>query len=199
MEGHFLGNHSVLDILRQEGYEVVHTPSHPQQPITEGVPDRADPTVNPSDESLEAGTVFSPSGWVTSPVELEDQGEEGEEPHMLLPDSLSQLEEFGRNKRPRKAHRGPGQPRLFSDLWVRIGDSSSPQPSVRIINGYVTVEPPLTHQEQRRRTALYPPAQPSTPASTTALPSSASPSPSPSLTLPCLLLAWLVSHKLFTS
>lgn len=41
---------------------------------------------------------------------------------MLLPDSLSQLEEFGRHKRPRKAHRGHGRPRLFSDLWVRIGD-----------------------------------------------------------------------------
>ena len=84
------------------------------------MPEREEPTVNPSDESLEAGTAFSPSGWVTSPAELEDQGEE--EPHMLLPDSLSQLEEFGRNKRPRKVHRGPGRPRLFSDLWVRIGD-----------------------------------------------------------------------------
>lgn len=41
-------------------------------------------------------------------------------PHMLLPDSLSQLEEFGRHKRPRKAHRGHGRPRLFSDLWVRM-------------------------------------------------------------------------------
>lgn len=31
--GHFLGNHSVLDILRQEGYEVEHTPA--QEPITQ--------------------------------------------------------------------------------------------------------------------------------------------------------------------
>lgn len=60
-------------------------------------------------------------------LELEDPepmpGLGGEElPHMLLPDSLNQLEEFGRHKRPRKAHRGHGRPRLFSDLWVRIGD-----------------------------------------------------------------------------
>ncbi|KAK7888939.1 hypothetical protein WMY93_024499 [Mugilogobius chulae] len=30
--GHFLGNHSILDILRQEGYEIIHTPSDHQEP-----------------------------------------------------------------------------------------------------------------------------------------------------------------------
>lgn len=50
-------------------------------------------------------------------------GEEEEElTHILQPDSLSQLEEFGRHKRGRKVHRGHGRPRLFSDLWVRFGD-----------------------------------------------------------------------------
>lgn len=69
------------------------------------------------------------TGWPTSSQEMELELEEpddmpglGDEelPHMLLPDSLSQLEEFGRHKRPRKTHRGHGRPRLFSDLWVRI-------------------------------------------------------------------------------
>lgn len=32
VSGHFLGNHSVLDILRQEGYEVEHTSA--QEPAT---------------------------------------------------------------------------------------------------------------------------------------------------------------------
>ncbi|KAK7888940.1 hypothetical protein WMY93_024500 [Mugilogobius chulae] len=48
---------------------------------------------------------------MTSPPmdpELEESesllGEDEPLPHMLLPDSLSQLEEFGRHKRPRKAH-----------------------------------------------------------------------------------------------
>lgn len=71
----------------------------------------------------------SDTSWISSPPETELEDPEngpglGDEelPHMLLPDSLSQLEEFGRHKRPRKAHRGHGRPRLFSDLWVRIGD-----------------------------------------------------------------------------
>lgn len=65
---------------------------------------------------------------MTSPSDLDgsldglEELEDEELPHMLLPDSLSQLEEFGRHKRPRKAHRSHGRPRLFSDLWVRIGD-----------------------------------------------------------------------------
>lgn len=82
----------------------------------------------PTAGSSEAGTDTTPTNWPTSPeTELEDPdnipglGDE-ELPHMLLPDSISQLEEFGRHKRPRKAHRGHGRPRLFSDLWVRIGD-----------------------------------------------------------------------------
>lgn len=35
--GHFLGNHSVLDILRQEGYEIVHMPPDHKEPVTEWV------------------------------------------------------------------------------------------------------------------------------------------------------------------
>lgn len=75
---------------------------------------------NPSDTST-----VTPTSWSTS---LEEETEDpdyvpGEElPHMLVPDSLNQLEEFGRHKRPHKAHRSHGRPRLFSDLWVRIGD-----------------------------------------------------------------------------
>ncbi|KAK6309059.1 metalloprotease TIKI2 isoform X2 [Coregonus clupeaformis] len=198
--GHFLGNHSVLDILRQEGYEVVHIPSHYQEPITEK------PTDNTSDGGSDAGTA-SPSDWVTSPSDLDDgldglEGLEDEElPHMLLPDSLSQLEEFGRHKRPRKAHRGHGRPRLFSDLWVRIGDGTTPpQPNVRITNGYVTVEPPLTHQEQRRRTDLYPPMEPPSKASSSALPTPSSAKPNTGTTHALTyLLTLLITYLLFTS
>ncbi|XP_029285952.1 metalloprotease TIKI2 [Cottoperca gobio] len=205
--GHFLGNHSVLEILRQEGYEIVHVhPDHPE-PVAESKPAK-EPAARSSEEGNDTSTT-SPDSWLSDlpdmELELDDfenmPGLGGEElPHILLPDSLSQLEEFGRHKRPHKAHRGHGRPRLFSDLWVRIGDSTTPPPNVRIINSYVTVEPPLTHQEQHRRTEIsvteqQPSAAPSTPPS----PSSARPaSVHNALTLSCIL-AWLLSHMLFTS
>lgn len=79
-------------------------------------------------EDLTAGSVDDDSDipgtdWTELELdEVDDLAGLGDEelPHMLLPDSLSQLEEFGRHKRPRKAHRGHGRPRLFSDLWVRM-------------------------------------------------------------------------------
>ncbi|XP_041791500.1 metalloprotease TIKI2 isoform X1 [Chelmon rostratus] len=202
--GHFLGNHSVLDILRQEGYEIVHMSADHQEPVTEGKP-AEEPAAGSSEENPDT----SPTSWLTGPPDAELELEEpdimpglGDEelPHMLLPDSLSQLEEFGRHKRPRKAHRGHGRPRLFSDLWVRIGDSTTPPPSVRIINGYVTVEPPLTHQEQRRQMKIYTTERRPSPASSTPPnPSSAQPALVHStLTLSCIL-TWLLSHMLFTS
>lgn len=72
-------------------------------------------TVNPE------GSSESVTEWISEPPELEEISQE-ELSHMLLPDSLSQLEEFGLYKRPRKTHNGHSRPRLFSDLWVRIGD-----------------------------------------------------------------------------
>lgn len=199
--GHFLGNHSVLDILRQEGYEIVHTPSDHQEPDPEHKP--SEESEVSSQESPDTSSI-SPTNWLTSsPVDtdLEESEsvpglDEEELPHMLLPDSLSQLEEFGRHKRPRKAHRGHGRPRLFSDLWVRIGDSTSMPPNVRIINGYITVAPPLTHQEQRRRLDIYDTErQPGPPQPTAASPSSAT--VHSSLTV-SWTLTWLLSHLLFS-
>ncbi|KAG9351258.1 hypothetical protein JZ751_025150, partial [Albula glossodonta] len=115
--GHFLGNHSVLDILRQEGYEVDHT--LPGEPITEYSFQPEEPTVASSLGTSE--TVTPPSlSWGTNPPDPEETQEDL--PHLLLPDSLSQLEEFGRQKRPRKHQRTHTRTRLFSDLWVRMED-----------------------------------------------------------------------------
>ncbi|KAK1896317.1 Metalloprotease TIKI2, partial [Dissostichus eleginoides] len=201
--GHFLGNHSVLELLRQEGYEIVHVhPDHPE-PDTGSKPAEDSEDTDPSTSSTDSWMTGSPD----TELELEEPqdmpGLGGEElPHILLPDSLSQLEEFGRHKRPRKTHRGHGRPRLFSDLWVRIGDSTTPPPSVRIVNGYVTMEPPLTHQEQHRRTESsvteeHPaPASPSSPAP---IPRSAQSASVHSALTPSCILAWLLSHMLLTS
>ncbi|XP_061894874.1 metalloprotease TIKI2 isoform X1 [Entelurus aequoreus] len=196
--GHFLGNHSVLDILQQDGYEIVHvTPDTPEY-VTHSKPDK---------EPGGAPGTAPPTGWQTTPfaTELEEPsnmpgiGEE-ELPHLLQPDSLSQLEEFGRHKRPRKAHRGHDRPRFFSDLWVRFGDSTASPPNVRIINGYVTVEPPLTRLEPSKHIEVH--AVDQHPSSTSWTRPSASSAPPPSvrgsLTLTCALVC-LLSHMLLTS
>lgn len=89
--------------------------------------------------------------------------------------------------------------KLNPDFLCPPFSSTTPSPNVRIINGYVTVEPLLTHQEQRRRMEIYATEQhPSAPSSTSPHPSSAQPPLVHStLTLSCLL-AWLLSHILFT-
>ncbi|XP_062854885.1 metalloprotease TIKI2 [Trichomycterus rosablanca] len=113
--GHFLGNHSVLDILRQEGYVVEHTAAH--EPLTPTRPEVETMTLTLTDRSP------------TPTQEWTSESPEEDLPHLLEPDSLSQLEEFGRHQRPRKTHRHHGkQQRLFSDLWVRLG-LSTPTPS----------------------------------------------------------------------
>lgn len=43
-------------------------------------------------------------------------------PHLLLPDSISQLEEFGRQKKWHKKQHKHHRQRQFNDLWVRIED-----------------------------------------------------------------------------
>lgn len=92
---------------------------------------RPSPAEEPTAGSTEESKDVTPTSWTTGSPESELELQEPENmpslgdeelPHLLLPDSLSQLEEFGRHKRLRKAHRGHGRPRLFSDLWVRIGD-----------------------------------------------------------------------------
>lgn len=87
---------------------------------------------------------------------------------------------------------------LNSEFLCSTFSSTTPPPNVRIVNGYVTVQPPLTHQEQHRRMEMYTTEQqPSTPSSTPPDPSSAQPALVHStLTLSCLL-AWLLSHILF--
>ncbi|XP_060788525.1 metalloprotease TIKI2 isoform X1 [Neoarius graeffei] len=139
--GHFLGNHSVLDILRQEGYEVEHTPAQ-------------EPAATLSWNGEMEGTTVTQSGVSPEPVTegTSEPPEVDEElPHLLEPDSLSQLEEFGRHQRPRKAQRPHSRQRLFSDLWVRIGYSTTSLPNVQRTNDYVTTRTSLKLQEDQHR------------------------------------------------
>ncbi|TSY41746.1 Metalloprotease TIKI2 [Bagarius yarrelli] len=205
--GHFLGNHSVLDILRQEANCMrcptvmshhtvtrlagpVHTACKLQTELQPAFDPNAAPLLPPfyhpnplnRDEldqpaslpSLAAhGTHPSGENWpgtegttVTQSMggpepaakgTLEPPEEKEEElPHLLEPDSLSQLEEFGRRQRPPKAPKPHSRQRLFSDLWVRIGYSTTSLPNIQRTDTYVTTRTFIKLQEdqQRRRSRL---------------------------------------------
>ncbi|XP_068524113.1 metalloprotease TIKI1 isoform X2 [Anas acuta] len=136
--GHFMGNNTVIDVLRREGYEVEHTPAG--QAINNVKPPK----------SLLAFSSSSPahSPYVESqelPPPLHPWKEEEEEllPHLLLPDGIDVLEKVDRKyKKKKKKQQKKQRLRQFNDLWVRIEESTTdPPPWIRIINGYITVEP----------------------------------------------------------
>ncbi|XP_046870885.1 metalloprotease TIKI1 [Hypomesus transpacificus] len=144
--GHFLGNNTVIDVLRSQGYEVEHTPAG--QTINSGRGSK----FYPVQTGLSLGQdVDEPPHLEPFLHELhEDQQrplEDGSLPHMLLPDSLDLLEKVERKlKKKRRNKQKKQRHRQFNDLWVRIEESttvqSPPPPLVRIINGYITAKPP---------------------------------------------------------
>ncbi|KAG7477138.1 hypothetical protein MATL_G00090950 [Megalops atlanticus] len=162
--GHFLGNNTVIDVLRSQGYEVEHTPAG--QPINSGR--RSKSSSVPLHTAYSAGQESDSS----SPLEpfLHDHQQRPLEdellPHMLLPDSLDLLEKADRKLKKRRRNKQRKQRmRQFSDLWVRIEESTTveppPPPLVRIINGYITVQP---HNQGQRRSSDVQTSSASTPA-----------------------------------
>ncbi|KAM9441291.1 metalloprotease TIKI1 [Clarias gariepinus] len=138
--GHFLGNNTVIDVLRSQGYEVEHTPAG--QPINSGKRSSR-PTDKEDDNASD----------VESPVEAffhEDrewrpmEEEEDPPPHLLLPDSLELLEKVERKLKKKRRNRLKKQRhRQFNDLWVRMEESTTLEPVrpvIRIIDGYITIE-----------------------------------------------------------
>ncbi|XP_057675431.1 metalloprotease TIKI1 [Corythoichthys intestinalis] len=142
--GHFLGNNTVIDVLRRQGYEVEHTPAG--QPINRRSSSRSDMTE--MDDRNEGSLLLEPFLHELPNSEQDQEPPEDDHlTHMLLPsDSLELLEKAEkkmlkkkkRNKQKKQRHRH------FNDLWVRIEESAVAQspPPLRIINGYITVKPP---------------------------------------------------------
>lgn len=143
--GHFLGNNTVIDVLRSQGYEVEHTPAG--QPINSGRRSKLSTEQGHFlGQDLEEPPYLEP---FLHELHEEQQHplEDGSLPHLLLPDSLDLLEKVDRKlKKKRRNKQKKQRHRQFNDLWVRIEDSttvqSAPPPLVRIINGYITVQPP---------------------------------------------------------
>ncbi|XP_055258283.1 metalloprotease TIKI2 isoform X1 [Moschus berezovskii] len=115
--GHFLGNNTVIDVLRQAGLEVEHTPAGQtiHSPIAGSpAPPPEGTSASPAPVTPAAAMPAAPSVPPTAPPEEEDPALS---PHLLLPDSLSQLEEFGRQKKWHKRQNKHQRPRQFNDLW----------------------------------------------------------------------------------
>ncbi|MBN3283456.1 TIKI1 Metalloprotease, partial [Polyodon spathula] len=136
---HFLGNNTVIDVLRREGYEVEHTPAG--QPIN-----------SEKSQKSPSSPLFTPYSTAQEleqephlePFRQEQDQEDELLPHMLLPDSLDLLEKVDRKYKKKRRKQNKKRLRQFNDLWVRIEESTTvapPRPLVRIINGYITVEP----------------------------------------------------------
>lgn len=126
--GHFLGNNTVIDVLRQAGLEVEHTPAGQtiHSPVARSpAPPSERTSASPAPVTPAAAAPAAPSVTPTTPPEEEDPALS---PHLLLPDSLSQLEEFGRQNKWHKRQNKQQRPRQFNDLWVRIEDSTTASP-----------------------------------------------------------------------
>lgn len=137
--GHFLGNNTVIDVLRRLGYEVEHTPAG--QPIKI-------PSSSESEDHHDKFPALEPF-LHELPHREHDHLDEQHLPHLLFPpDSLELLEKAERKmlKKKRRNKQKKQRHRHFNDLWVRIEDrnvvQSPPPPMVRIINGYITLQPP---------------------------------------------------------
>ncbi|XP_020825169.1 metalloprotease TIKI1 isoform X2 [Phascolarctos cinereus] len=144
--GHFMGNDTVLDVLRREGYEVEHTPAG--RPISNEKTRRTPSTLSPLPPAHAPYGISKASSPLGQPGEEEEEEEEEEEvllPHLLLPGNADLLEKMDRKYRKKKKKQLKKQRlRQFSDLWVRLEESApAPLPRIRIVNGYITVEPLL--------------------------------------------------------
>ncbi|XP_042643948.1 metalloprotease TIKI1 isoform X2 [Tyto alba] len=134
--GHFLGNNTVIDVLRREGYEVEHTPAG------QAINKKPLKTLLAFSSSSPAHRPFVVSQELPLPLYPPKEEEEEIPPHLLLPDSIDLLEEVDRKYKKKKKKQQKQRLRQFNDLWVRLEESATdPPPWIRIINGYITVEP----------------------------------------------------------
>ncbi|OWK54578.1 Metalloprotease TIKI2 [Lonchura striata] len=128
--GHFMGNNTVIDVLRREGYEVEHTPAG------QAINNRKSPKT-----LLTFSSPHSPYVMSRELPQEEEEEEEGFLPHLLFPDSIDVLMKVDRKyKKKKKKQQKKQKLRQFNDLWVRLEESATdPPPRIRIINGYITV------------------------------------------------------------
>nr|XP_029506973.1 metalloprotease TIKI1-like [Oncorhynchus nerka] len=143
--GHFLGNNTVIDVLRSQGYEVEHTPAG--QPINSRSISAPDQTGHSLGHNLDESPYLEPFLHELHDEEQQHPLQDNplpniprHSPSLELMDKMDRKLKKKRRNKQRK-HQRNGQ---FNDLWVRIEESTtveSPPPLVRLVNGYITVRP----------------------------------------------------------
>uniref|UniRef100_A0A8C7BPA4 Metalloprotease TIKI n=1 Tax=Neovison vison TaxID=452646 RepID=A0A8C7BPA4_NEOVI len=141
--GHFMGNNTVLDVLRREGYEVEHAPAG--RPINKEKSQT--PSSGPTFSSIFAPEV--PAVDVQAP-EAAFAAHSLFLPHESLPGSADLgggAEPKYRKKRRRPRPQRRQRLRQFSDLWVRLEERVMvPQLQVPILDRSVSAELQLLHR-----------------------------------------------------
>ncbi|KAG8594960.1 hypothetical protein GDO81_001377 [Engystomops pustulosus] len=142
--GHFMGNNTVIDVLKRYGYDVHHTPAG--KSIMSGKSKKSPSKLSPSPAPMS-----SPPWTATSKLrhKMNPHKEKETIPNLLISDNVNIMEKDDRKykkKKPKKEKH-----RHFSDLWVRIQESvTDPPPQIGIINGYITVAPqPRTYENDQ--------------------------------------------------
>ncbi|KAM4808274.1 metalloprotease TIKI1 [Rhinophrynus dorsalis] len=145
--GHFLGNNTVIDVLKRYGYNVQHTPAG--RSVNNGKGKKEMPSFKFSSSSLPL-ELSPPPCTTTSRMKHPVNSHKDHEllPNLLLDENVDLLDKVERKYKKKKQKKE--KHRHFSDLWVRIQESSTDfPPQIRIINGYITVEPqPREHGKE---------------------------------------------------
>ncbi|XP_040479189.1 metalloprotease TIKI1 isoform X1 [Ursus maritimus] len=141
--GHFMGNNTVLDVLRREGYEVEHVPAG--RPVNKEK--SQSPSSGPTSSAIFAPEV--PAGEALAP-EAASAAHSPLLPHVFPSGSAdlggeSQRKFRKKRRRPRPQRRQ--RLRQFSDLWVRLEESAVvPQLQVPVLDRSICAELQLPHR-----------------------------------------------------
>ncbi|KAM4708496.1 metalloprotease TIKI1 [Discoglossus pictus] len=147
--GHFMGNNTVLDVLQRYGYDVQHTPAG-RSVMSNGKNKKNLHTSKLPLPSSPPGFSYPPYTVASRTKQLVNS-RKGQEmlPNILLTENVDLLEKVERKYKKKKQKKG--KHRHFSDLWVRIQQSTTESsPQIRILNGYITVDPkPREHIQDK--------------------------------------------------
>nr|XP_033772736.1 metalloprotease TIKI1 isoform X2 [Geotrypetes seraphini] len=118
--GHFMGNNTVIDVLRRQGYEIEHTPAGRSITNNGKIPKIVSTSTSLSSSSLPAYVTHVTSQRLKPPTKPHKEQEELL-PHLLLPQQTDILEKADRKyKKKKKKQQRKQKLRQFNDLWVRI-------------------------------------------------------------------------------